>query len=132
MNLSDLQAKIADAIQDSLNRRLQRIPEFRDQRWYGWPGTQTLSLIAAEEAIHLLVTQSHLRNDAPSLIDAGDLRRTLVWLTKEVRIQALLVDTLRSRARSAESECKELRNRLDEPIAEALKALGWTPPGDDE
>lgn len=126
MNLSDLQAKIADAIQDSLNRRLQRIPEFRDQRWYGWPGTQTLSLIAAEEAIHLLVTQSHLRNDA------GDLRRALVWLTKEVRIQAPLVDTLRSRARSAESECKELRNRLDEPIAEALKALGWTPPGDDE
>lgn len=92
---------------------------------------RNLAIRQNEPFINWTILDKFIRSDM-GLSDAADLRRAVVWLTDEVKIQARLVDTLRRQARDAESECDELRNATDTPIAEALKALGWTPPGSDE
>lgn len=72
MNLTELQSQIDDAIGAAITARLRNTRGFREMIWSDWPGAKALSIVAAADVVHLLVTQKYLRNDAPSLNDAHD------------------------------------------------------------
>lgn len=83
--------------------------------------------IADEAAFINWTVLDHFARDDMGLSDESDLRRAVVWAKEEIKTLAFKVEEAEARAAVLKVQ---LDDETDRPIWEALRELGWTPPGD--
>ena len=91
-------------------------------------GSPKLQISDQPAFINWTILHKFIANDM-GLSDESDLRRAVEWAAEEIKVLAVKVKQSEKLAASLKVQ---LEDETDRPLREALVALGWTPPGEDE